>query len=210
MWFLKALLDVGLLNPLLIQILDELVALHPVDERTDVSAVPEEGAARQVDGTSCRGRGGGQRDRMWGVCCFNVWWEGCGMKGKVECWQKRSQTSGMLNTTHYLFLPIQIQRTQHHHQLTLLGPLHSFWYINLSVLTEYEILCLFLCLVYAQLHQLMLPSTKGATPEIHHQNTQQLVIQFPSVDQADLIRTSEVRRWIFIIEPLQYLFLLLQ
>lgn len=61
---LKALLDLGLLDPLLVQILDELVALHPVDERTDVSAVPEEGAARQVDGTSCvwrgRGEGGGK------------------------------------------------------------------------------------------------------------------------------------------------------
>lgn len=55
MWFLKALLDLSLLNPLLVQILDELVTLHPVDERTDVSAVAEEGAARQVDGTSCRG-----------------------------------------------------------------------------------------------------------------------------------------------------------
>lgn len=58
----EVLLDLSLLNPLLVQILDELVALHPVDERTDVSAVPEEGAARQVDGTSCRG--GGQGDEM--------------------------------------------------------------------------------------------------------------------------------------------------
>lgn len=63
MWFLKALLDLRLLNSLLVQILDELVTLHPVDERTDVSAVPEEGAARKVDGTSCRGEG--QRGRMW-------------------------------------------------------------------------------------------------------------------------------------------------
>lgn len=60
--FFKALLDLGLLNSLLVQILDELVTLHPVDERTDVSAVPEEGAARKVDGTSCRGEG--QRGRM--------------------------------------------------------------------------------------------------------------------------------------------------
>lgn len=95
-WFLKALLDLSLLNPLLIQILDELVTLHPVDERTDVSAVPEEGAARQVDGTSCRG---GQRGRMWGVCCFNIWWEGGGVKDKLECWQKCLCTSGKLNAT---------------------------------------------------------------------------------------------------------------
>lgn len=63
MWFLKALLDLGLLNSLLVQILNELVTLHPVDERTDISAVPEEGAARKVDGTSCRGEG--QRGRTW-------------------------------------------------------------------------------------------------------------------------------------------------
>lgn len=64
MWFfffLKALLDLGLLNPLFVQIFDELVALHPVDERTYVSAVPEEGAARQVDGTSCC-EGGKRKD----------------------------------------------------------------------------------------------------------------------------------------------------
>ncbi|TNN29553.1 hypothetical protein EYF80_060298 [Liparis tanakae] len=49
----RVLLDVALLNALLVQVLDELVALHPVDERTDVAAVAEERPARQVDGTSC-------------------------------------------------------------------------------------------------------------------------------------------------------------
>ena len=57
-WFssgvmLKVLLDIALLNALLIQILNELLALHPVDERTDVAAVSEEGSARQVYRTSC-------------------------------------------------------------------------------------------------------------------------------------------------------------
>lgn len=97
MWFLNALLDLGLLNSLLVQILDELVTLHPVDERTDISAVPEEGAARQVDGTSCRG--GGQRGRMSDVCCFNIWWEGGGVQDKFECWQKCLWTSGKLKAT---------------------------------------------------------------------------------------------------------------
>lgn len=50
------LLDVALLDPLLVQILDELLPLHPVDERTDVPAVAEEGSARQVDGTACEGQ----------------------------------------------------------------------------------------------------------------------------------------------------------
>lgn len=50
---LKVLLDVALLDPLLIQILDELLPLHPVDEWTDVSAVSKERSARQVDRTSC-------------------------------------------------------------------------------------------------------------------------------------------------------------
>lgn len=50
---LKVLLDVRLLNPLLIQILNELLPLHPVDEWTDVSAVSKERTACQVDGTSC-------------------------------------------------------------------------------------------------------------------------------------------------------------
>lgn len=67
----EVLLDLSLLNPLLVQILDELVALHPVDERTDVSAVPEEGAARQVDGTSCRGGGKETRCEASVVLTFN-------------------------------------------------------------------------------------------------------------------------------------------
>lgn len=49
----KVLLDVALLNPLLIQVLDELLPFHPVDEWTDVTAVPKEGSARQVERTSC-------------------------------------------------------------------------------------------------------------------------------------------------------------
>lgn len=59
----KVLLDVTLLNPLLIQILDELLPLHPVDEWTDVTAVSEEGSARQVDRTSC-----GDEERQDGKC----------------------------------------------------------------------------------------------------------------------------------------------
>lgn len=50
---LNILLDVTLLNAFLVQILDELLPLHPVDKWTDVSAVTEERAARQVDWTSC-------------------------------------------------------------------------------------------------------------------------------------------------------------
>lgn len=50
---LNVLLDVCLLNPLLIQILNELLPLHPVDKRTDISAVSKERSARQVDGTTC-------------------------------------------------------------------------------------------------------------------------------------------------------------
>lgn len=37
---------------------------------------------------------GGQGDKMWGVCCFNIWWEGCDVKDKVEWWQKCLRTSG--------------------------------------------------------------------------------------------------------------------
>lgn len=36
---------------------------------------------------------GGQGDEMWGVCCFNIWWEGCDVKDKVECWQRCSRIS---------------------------------------------------------------------------------------------------------------------
>lgn len=50
---LKVLLDVTLLNALLIQILDELLPLHPVYKWTDVSAVSKERSARQVDRISC-------------------------------------------------------------------------------------------------------------------------------------------------------------
>lgn len=49
----KVLLDVALLNPLLIQVLDELLPFHPVDERTDVTAVSKEGSACQVERASC-------------------------------------------------------------------------------------------------------------------------------------------------------------
>lgn len=49
----KVLLDVTLLNPLLVQIFDKLLSLHPVDKWTDVSAVSKEGSTRQVDRTSC-------------------------------------------------------------------------------------------------------------------------------------------------------------
>lgn len=57
---LKLLLDVTLLNALLVQVLDELLPLHPVDERTDVPAVSKEGPARQIERTSCR-----RREAMW-------------------------------------------------------------------------------------------------------------------------------------------------
>lgn len=60
----KVVLDVALLNPLLVQVLDELLPLHPVDEGTDVAAVSEEGSARQVDRTSC-----GDRERRDGKRC---------------------------------------------------------------------------------------------------------------------------------------------
>lgn len=48
------LLDVAFLNSLLIQVLDELLPLHPVDERAGVAAVAEERPARQVQSTSCK------------------------------------------------------------------------------------------------------------------------------------------------------------
>lgn len=48
------LLDLALLDPLLVQVLNELLPLHPVDKWTDVSAVSKEGSACQVDGTSCK------------------------------------------------------------------------------------------------------------------------------------------------------------
>lgn len=54
--FFLDLLDVTLLNSLLIQVFNELLPLHPVDERADFAAVAEEGSARQVEGTSCPGR----------------------------------------------------------------------------------------------------------------------------------------------------------
>lgn len=50
---MNVLLDVALLDALLVQVLDELLPFHPVDERTGVSAVAEEGSACQVDRTSC-------------------------------------------------------------------------------------------------------------------------------------------------------------
>lgn len=50
------LLDVGLLDPLLVQVLDELLSLHPVDERADVAAVAEKRPAGQVQSTSCEDR----------------------------------------------------------------------------------------------------------------------------------------------------------
>lgn len=68
----KALLDVALLNPLLIQVLDELLPFHPVDERTDVTAVSEEGSARQVERASCRGDG--QEKKIWGWAGGEEWW----------------------------------------------------------------------------------------------------------------------------------------
>jgi len=48
-------LDVALLDALLVQVLDELIAFHPVDEWADVTAVAEERPARQVHGSSCVG-----------------------------------------------------------------------------------------------------------------------------------------------------------
>lgn len=50
------LLDFTLLDSLLIQVLDELLSLHPIDEWADFTAVAEEGSARQVEGTSCLGK----------------------------------------------------------------------------------------------------------------------------------------------------------
>lgn len=50
------LLDFTLLDSLLVQVLDELLPLHPVDEWADFAAVAKEGSARQVEGTSCSGK----------------------------------------------------------------------------------------------------------------------------------------------------------
>lgn len=50
---LKILLDFAFVNAFLVQIFYEFIPLHPVDERTGVSAVTEVRPARQVDGTSC-------------------------------------------------------------------------------------------------------------------------------------------------------------
>lgn len=47
------LLDFTLLDSLFIQILDELLSLHPVDERADIAAVSEERPASQVQSASC-------------------------------------------------------------------------------------------------------------------------------------------------------------
>lgn len=49
----KDLLDVSLPYALLIQILNKLLRLHPVSEWADITTVPKERSARQVDGTSC-------------------------------------------------------------------------------------------------------------------------------------------------------------
>lgn len=48
------LLDVAFLNSLFIQVLDELLPLHPVDEWAGVAAVAEERPARQVQSASCK------------------------------------------------------------------------------------------------------------------------------------------------------------
>lgn len=47
-----SLLDVALLDPLFVQVLHELLPLHPVDDRAGVAAVAEEGPARQVQSAS--------------------------------------------------------------------------------------------------------------------------------------------------------------
>lgn len=57
-----SLLDVALLDSLFIQVLYELLSLHPVDERADVTAVAEKRPASQVQSTSCE-------DRRW-----HAWW----------------------------------------------------------------------------------------------------------------------------------------
>lgn len=49
-------LDVALLDSLFIQVLDELLSLHPVDERADVTTVPEKRPAGQVQSASCKDR----------------------------------------------------------------------------------------------------------------------------------------------------------
>lgn len=50
------LLDVTLLDSLLIEVFNELLPFHPVDERADFATVAKEGSARQVEGTSCTGK----------------------------------------------------------------------------------------------------------------------------------------------------------
>ena len=50
------LLDVALLDSFFVQVFYELLPLHPVDERADVTAVAKKGPARQVQSTSCKDR----------------------------------------------------------------------------------------------------------------------------------------------------------
>ena len=50
------LLDVTLLDSLFIQVLYELLPLHPVDERADVAAIAEKRSASEVQSASCKDR----------------------------------------------------------------------------------------------------------------------------------------------------------
>lgn len=47
-------LDFALLNPALVQVLNELLTLHPVDERAHIAAVAKKSSTCQVHHTPCR------------------------------------------------------------------------------------------------------------------------------------------------------------
>lgn len=48
------LLDFTLTDPALVQVLDELLALHPVDQWAHIATVAKEGSACQVHQTPCK------------------------------------------------------------------------------------------------------------------------------------------------------------
>lgn len=53
----QLLLHFALLDSLFIQVFDELLPLHPVDERADVTVVAKKGSTGEVQRSSCEDRG---------------------------------------------------------------------------------------------------------------------------------------------------------
>lgn len=176
-WFLKVLLDLSLLNPLLVQILDELVTLHPVDERTDVSAVSEEGAARQVDGTSC----GGQRGRMCDVCCFNIWWEWGGIKDKVRMLTEMLMDIWKVEHYHYSICYLLAQRWLWNSNDT--SSSHE-----VPISRQSWVLCIHQDILIHQGSRKILSCVERWKTHLGHSS----FISFTWVDQAALIHTSQV------------------